>query len=441
MGVPAGAQTGDYVIIVLSGDDIVIAQTIPGFTILDTQAAFSSADGQSGKVYYKKLTANDTGSYTANVAYNAPWELTAYLFRGRDQANPPTISTFAAQAAGVASPAGVTTNGLTALNGDDLFVIDIPDNTVTGSVSGFTQPSGYTSLGIVGAGFSYVLAAYKENVAAGATGSLSSTITLSSGNTGWGTWLVRIPRAPLAIDSQEVSGTAHRVSNNHTLSWAFNNVAGNLLVVGAIAAVDVLLGGTATVSGVTYNGVAMTAGPTISWDGNRSYVQLFYMANPPTGSHTVAVTGTGTLGTNYVILGGAISFSNADTTTPFGATSSAKQDVTANQHPQAGSITATSGNYVLGVGGYGSGTAETSDHAVTFALVGGTSSAGDNIGSDIALSSGAAINAGFTFATSADFWGMVAAEVRALGASSVDNTTKPALPGMFTPQLIQNAWF
>lgn len=228
-------------------------------------------------------------------------------------------------------------------------------------------------------------------------------LTASAASATAATATVTTPAVGLAIDSQEPSGVAQRSTNPTT--WTFNNVAGNLLVVGAVSTNNSLT----SLGAPTYNGVAMTGGPGISWESGNSVAQLFYLVNPALGSHTVSVPSGG----GGHILAGAISFSGADTTTPFGTTASAKFDTgSGTTHPQAGAITAASGNYVLGVGGYGAGSAATADHAATFALVGSGATSGDDIATDIALSSGAAINAGFTFAA-ADYWGIVAAEIRA----------------------------
>ena len=228
----------------------------------------------------------------------------------------------------------------------------------------------------------------------------------------------------LAIDSQETSSTAHRATSS-PLTWSFTNTAGNLLVVGVVATGT----GTSAITGVTYNGVSMTGGPTISWETNASVVQLFYLATPATGAHTVSVSGTGT---SLALLAGAISFSGADTSTPFGSSATAKNDTTFTNHAQAGNITGASGNYVFGVGGYGSGQAATADQTESFHLVGTNNTGGDNILGGYALSSGSAINFGFTWSSS-DFMGVAAVEVKA--ASGGSNGSVTAVPDAITVAL------
>src|SRR5262245_24706089 len=124
----------------------------------------------------------------------------------------------------------------------------------------------------------------------------------------------------LAIDSQESGGTAHRGDVSGTpITWSFNNAAGNLIVIGVTVTNGSGAGAPSISAGPTYNSVALTAGPSATCASATSLTQLFYLASPAVGSNTVSVTGTG--GSSYAILAWAISFSGADTSTPFGTTS------------------------------------------------------------------------------------------------------------------------
>jgi len=61
----------------------------------------------------------------------------------------------------------------------------------------FTQPTGYTSQGSAVDSvdhFDVVAAANKDNVSAGATGTVSGSLT-HSGSAGWDAYLIRIPSA------------------------------------------------------------------------------------------------------------------------------------------------------------------------------------------------------------------------------------------------------
>jgi len=78
-----------------------------------------------------------------------------------------------------------------------------------------------------------------------------------------------------------------------------------------------------SVSSVTFNGVAMTAGPTIETNsgGERDRAALFYLVNPPAGEFDIAVTPSGS-GTTISIA--AAQFSNINQTSPVGNTGTAR---------------------------------------------------------------------------------------------------------------------
>lgn len=70
-----------------------------------------------------------------------------------------------------------------------------------------------------------------------------------------------------------------------------------------------------TVSGVTYNSVAMTAVPSGATNNGQFYVSLWYLIAPATGSNTVSVSMTGSV---FDIGMAAISFTGSHQTTPYG---------------------------------------------------------------------------------------------------------------------------
>lgn len=201
VSVPAGVQAGDTVIIAVTIDDATIAPTDPaGFTVMDSAIGFG-VDVQSARIYYKKLTGADSGSYAMTGSSTAnTWVMSAFAFSGRDTVGNPVNSTqtFTAQ---TTSPVSVSTTGLTAVAGDDLLVILVPDpNTSNGYAGNWTQPTGYTKP-VDQSGSSGLAGAYKENVTAGATGSLSSSFTLSAGSADATSWVVRIPVLPVTTSS------------------------------------------------------------------------------------------------------------------------------------------------------------------------------------------------------------------------------------------------
>lgn len=239
----------------------------------------------------------------------------------------------------------------------------------------------------------------------------------------------------LAIDSFEtghsISAGGHRAAGTLTLTYSFTNTAGNLLVVGVVATENNTGTPVPAISSVTYNSVTMHALTPVSWaTNNNSTLNIFYLGSPTdvvaTGANNIVITCTGDSASNFAVLAGAMSFSGAADTLS-GAVSATDGGATGT-HAQAGSLTTASGNYIFAVGGWGSGVAATSvDQTAAFGLAGSGNSGGDDICGCYALSSGAAINMGFSWAT-ADNWGIMAVPVTAAatGALSIPSAADSA---------------
>ncbi len=89
-----------------------------------------------------------------------------------------------------------------------------------------------------------------------------------------------------------------------TLTFAFNNVAGDIVCVGIAGDTG---SGADDITGVTYNAVSMTlAQKNVASSINRN-LYLYYLLGPATGSHNVAITISG----SHYLLAGAISLSGA----------------------------------------------------------------------------------------------------------------------------------
>lgn len=200
-------------VITLAADDIAIGictvdSTAPVFDDLDYPTGFAelsendnaTPDGQTGSLAWKRLTGPDTGTYAFNGAINgsAVTFLSGCLsFRGRHATNPPVVTVNFSTASN-GSPVNCVATGHTLLAGDDDLIIVIPDVTVSGAADVFTPPAGYTSLTASETGFLSIYLAVKENCSAGATGDLTSTLTLAGGGSpvaGHITYHVRIPKA------------------------------------------------------------------------------------------------------------------------------------------------------------------------------------------------------------------------------------------------------
>lgn len=221
----------------------------------------------------------------------------------------------------------------------------------------------------------------------------------------------------LAVDSQESSNAGHNATNPATtLSWSFNNVAGTILVVGANAE-STGTGSSAAITGVTYNSVALTKAGSQGWAGTgpSSEVSIWYLLNPATGSNTVSVSASFANTTVTDIIGGAISFTGNATSTPFGTAAGAKLDTGAGStSPSVTVNSTTANNYVLAMMGTGTGYSSTSN-TLTWSLNVSTNMAGDNSAMTYQLVSGSSTT--MTDTVTQDWWGIVAAELKAAGTA------------------------
>lgn len=104
-----------------------------------------------------------------------------------------------------------------------------------------------------------------------------------------------------------------------SLTYALNNVAGDVLTVGTC----VNDGSALHVTGVTYAAVAMTKGVSLVDDspGSQTETGIWYLASPATGSNNVVVTSNATLNINS----GGISFTGANPSSPIGASTTKQQ--------------------------------------------------------------------------------------------------------------------
>jgi hypothetical protein len=109
-------------------------------------------------------------------------------------------------------------------------------------------------------------------------------------------------------------------SGSSSLSWSHTVGTGNnrLLVVTISTSRVGSTSAPPTISSITYDNIAMTAGPTNAYTSNtnpqvRSYI--YYLVNPASGSNTIKVSLAGTSSSTYAV-GGAVSYSNVNTSSP-----------------------------------------------------------------------------------------------------------------------------
>ena len=196
-GSPTGLAANDIIILAASADATGCTFGWPtGFTQL-YNTSNASPDGQTFGLAWKRAAGGDSLATTITGNGASSWVLRAFAWSGRDTGNPPIGSTAATNTSANSSPTTVTSNGVTAVSGDDLAWFGMLDVTLATTSSTFTQPTGYTSQGTTIDSidhFDVYGVATKDNVSAGATGTVSGTLT-HSGNAGWAAYLIRIPSA------------------------------------------------------------------------------------------------------------------------------------------------------------------------------------------------------------------------------------------------------
>lgn len=198
VAVPAGVQTNDIIILVCTQDGTTAvfqpADYPTGFTELFQVTL--TLDGQVVAVAWKRTTGADSGSYTfGDIGVGTGlWICQAVAFSGRDTGNPP-VGTQATSNAANTSPVSINATGVTALLGDDLCWISAPDVTVDLSGTGHTAPASFIEREDDELSFDNLSIATRDNVAAGATGTVTGTFTMTSGTSGWAAYLIRIPAA------------------------------------------------------------------------------------------------------------------------------------------------------------------------------------------------------------------------------------------------------
>lgn len=197
--VPAGVQADDIVLLVVSVDDTSADFTTlfpAGFTMLKQDQP--ALDGQKVALGWKRLTGADSGSYTFGGSNSAQWACSAYAFSGRDTGNPPVCSASNVNSAGISSGGNVSANGVSALAGDDLaWIVGFDVGAGTLSSHTLNAPGTYTiRQDDANPDWSWTGGASKDNVGAGATGTVTGTATFAGpSSVGYAAYLVRIPAA------------------------------------------------------------------------------------------------------------------------------------------------------------------------------------------------------------------------------------------------------
>lgn len=121
------------------------------------------------------------------------------------------------------------------------------------------------------------------------------------------------PTPPVSVTFNNTN-TIHQVSTSTYSAPASVTAGGSNVVAFAVVAYDGTLGGISVTA--SYGGNAMTScgAPSVSSTGSHTNVAAFYLASPPTGSNTLAITGSGT--GFFEIYVNLIAFAGVNQTTP-----------------------------------------------------------------------------------------------------------------------------
>jgi len=200
-----------------------------------------------------------------------------------------------------------------------------------------------------------------------------------------------------------------------TVTWAH-------IVTGSNTALVVFVGvgqdsgsdATKTISGVTYNGVAMTQIGTPKHTNNSTsgYLACYGLINPTTGTNNVVVTFASAPSTAQC---GSVSFTGANQTTAFGTPVTAAGNTALATAAVASN---TSGNIIaFGVdGGNTIGATPTSPATKRWLANFGFSSAGGCSACATIPSTGSSVTCSWSLST--DFWALIAVEVLAAGGAA-----------------------
>lgn len=174
-----------------------------GTSTLTPPSGFSAVPGitqtlnfnTQNMVWYKVATASEPSTYTATSNVNDFHAAQVRVYSGRNTSSPfTTVSTFHVSSG--SSPMSVDINGLTAAASDDLVIIGGLDNQSNGTTNySYTAPSGYANaqMGTVNVAFATAsFGADKVNASAGATGTVSGSLTFTGTGGDTGGWLIAL---------------------------------------------------------------------------------------------------------------------------------------------------------------------------------------------------------------------------------------------------------
>lgn len=316
------ATTGSVTVTASIGDTIIVAIALVGL------APTSVTDNASTPNIYTRIGAASSNTeevvlfVSRNIAH-APTSVTATFPSSRfaiavsTYTGVASFGRFAASAGGATSPA--TINGST--QDANNWVVGAFANKGTATWGAST---GNLRENVAGGGTTTPGAAIVDSGnQTSASGSVTVAATESAANAWAATYIELRSSATPGTQAFDASATSITAGFNSTITKTWTHVVTGtnpLLVVCIDLQQDVV--GTGTATAVTYNSVALTKAQGTTPTGSGQRAELWYLAAPPTGSHTVSVTITGATDT---IAMGSMSFTGVAQTTPLDTSTSADQ--------------------------------------------------------------------------------------------------------------------
>jgi hypothetical protein len=197
---PAGIQVGDYLLAFWSIDTAGAAgsPTVPtGWTKIGGPTDISGPDTQTYLIYERIADGNESSQRTWSGFGGNNFACIIAAWSGRDTSTPKTfITNSTPNTSSNASPVSVALTGGTAAAGDDIAWFAAIDN-ISGA-SGWSlssAPSGFTGYGVAQFQWGTAAFAHKDAAAAGATGTLTGTLTEAGDHAGWSGFVVAIKAA------------------------------------------------------------------------------------------------------------------------------------------------------------------------------------------------------------------------------------------------------
>lgn len=194
---PAGVVANDILIGAITNDGLTASFTNPSGWTNGATLDLATGDTQQLHYAYKVATGTDAFGFGCTQSWLV-LQVTAHS--GRDTASPFSTAAVSTDQGAAAIASGGTTSitGITASAGDDIVVMVVTDAKVSGDLWASAPPTNYTERqDDATTNWSSLSTNTRDNVSAGATGSLVTTLTRTAGTgtTGYGAWVFALKQA------------------------------------------------------------------------------------------------------------------------------------------------------------------------------------------------------------------------------------------------------